>query len=148
MFSVCNKQIKKRSSENNKDPSLHRSVWVKRHKFFSHVKDWKKFETDIKSIVLFVSRKQKEIRQVYISKHNLKGPNQVILLMITSGENWHYIAVKSLSMLLLWGITLNHDGDYCCLDCLYLFRTKIELLSHMVCEQEARASWNIIKAIC
>ena len=39
MFSVCNKQIKKRSSENNKDPSLHRSVWVKRHKFFSHVKD-------------------------------------------------------------------------------------------------------------
>ena len=26
---------------------------------------------------------------------------------------------------LLQGITLNHDGDYCCMDCLYSFRTRM-----------------------
>ena len=34
--------------------------------------------------------------------------------MISNGENWHYLAVKSLSRLLR-GITSNHDGDYYCL---------------------------------
>ena len=35
-----------------------------------------------------------EIRRAYISKHDLKRKNQVILLMITDGEKWHYLAVK------------------------------------------------------
>ena len=36
--------------------------------------------------------------------------------MITDGEKWHYLAVKSLSALLN-GITSNHNGDFYCLNC-------------------------------
>ena len=35
--------------------------------------------------------------------------------MISIGENWHCLAVKSLSRLLR-GISSNHDGDYYCLN--------------------------------
>ena len=61
------------------------------------------FETTNKSIalnILFIPHKKKEIRQTYISKHNSELPKQVILLMITSGKEWIYLAVKSLSRLL------------------------------------------------
>ena len=44
------------------------------------------------------------------SQNNFKHENQVILLMITDGEKWHYLAVKSLSKLLR-GITSDHVGD-------------------------------------
>ena len=54
--------------------------------------------------------KQKKIEIAYKSKYNLVRDNQIILLMISSGENWHYLAVKSLSRLFR-GITSNHDGD-------------------------------------
>ena len=37
-----------------------------------------------------------EIRCAYKSKYNRMRDNQVILLMITDGEKWHYLAVKSL----------------------------------------------------
>ena len=40
-----------------------------------------------------------------------KRKNQVILLMITDGEKYHYLAVKILSRL-LYGITSNHHGDF------------------------------------
>ena len=53
----------------------------------------------------------KKIRHVYKSKHNLTRKNQVILLMITDGEKWHYLAVKRLSALFR-GITSKHDGDF------------------------------------
>ena len=36
---------------------------------------------------------------IAISKHNSKHKNQVILLMITDNEKWHYLAVKKLSAL-------------------------------------------------
>ena len=36
-----------------------------------------------------------ETRHAYKSKHNLKRGNQVILLGITDGEKWHYLAVKT-----------------------------------------------------
>ena len=32
-----------------------------------------------------------EIRHAYKSKHNLKREYQVVLLMITDGEKWHYL---------------------------------------------------------
>ena len=41
-----------------------------------------------------------EVKHVYKSKHNLTRKNQVILLMITDGEKWLYLAVKSLPALL------------------------------------------------
>ena len=40
----------------------------------------------------------KEIRHAYESnKYNLKRENQVILLMVTGGKKWRYLAVKNFS---------------------------------------------------
>ena len=59
------------------------------------------FESNNKSIVLNILsvpyNNTKEIRHAYKSKYNLKRQNQVILLMITDGKKWLYLAVKSLS---------------------------------------------------
>ena len=50
--------------------------------------------------------------------------------MITNDdENWDYLAAKSLSRLLR-GITLNHNGDFYCLNCFYSYRTKERLKKH------------------
>ena len=57
--------------------------------FPSHSKDWKKFESNNKSIalnILYVPYHTEKIRHAYKSKYNLKRENQVILLMITDGE--------------------------------------------------------------
>ena len=63
-------------------------------------KDWKKFESNNKSIalnILYVRHNTKEIRHAYKSEYNLERENQVILLMITDGKKWHYLALKGLS---------------------------------------------------
>ena len=65
----------------------------------------------------------KETRHGYKSKYNLKRKNQVILLMITDGEKWHYLAVKSLSAL-IGGLTGNNNGDFYCLNWFYSYTTK------------------------
>ena len=60
--------------------------------------DWKKFERNNKTIalnILFVPDNEKTINLAYKSKYNRKRENQVVLLMITNGEKWHYIALKS-----------------------------------------------------
>ena len=65
----------------------------------SHKKDWKKFESNNKLIalnILYVPLNSQEIRHAYKSKHNSHCENQVIILMITDNEKWHYLAVKSL----------------------------------------------------
>ena len=57
--------------------------------FLSHSKDWKKFESNNKSIVLnifYMPRNTKEIRHAYKSKYNLNRKNQVIQLMIIHGK--------------------------------------------------------------
>ena len=36
----------------------------------------------------------------YKLKHNFKRKNQVVLLMTTDGEKWHYLAFKQMSGLL------------------------------------------------
>ena len=46
-----------------------------------------------------------------MSKYNLTRENQVILLMITDGEKWHYLVVKSLSALFS-EITGNNHEDF------------------------------------
>ena len=101
--------------------------------FPSHSKDWKKFEQNNKTIalnILYVPYNTEQIRPAYISKYNHERDNQVILLMITDdAENWHYLAVKSISRLLR-GITSNHDGDFYCLNCLHSYRTKEKLKKH------------------
>ena len=87
--------------------------------FPSNQKDWEKFESNNKSIalnILCVPYSTKEIRHAYKSKFNLTREHQVILLMISDGEKWHYLRVKKLSAWLR-GITSNHNGDFYCMNC-------------------------------
>ena len=68
------------------------------------------------------------------SKYNLTRENQVILLLITDGEKWHYLAVKSLSVLSRLNTGNNH-GDFYCLNCFRAYTTVNKLESHKkVCE--------------
>ena len=91
---------------------------------------------------MFVPHNEKTINLAYKSKYNRKRENQVVLLMITNGEKWHYIALKSertddgfnrpirsLSRLFR-GITWSHCGDFYCLNCLHSFRTDNALKKH------------------
>ena len=70
-----------------------------------------------------------KIIHAYKSKYNLNRENQVILLMITDGEKWLYLAVKSLSALFR-GITSKHVGDFCCLNFFYSYRTENKIKKH------------------
>ena len=82
-----------------------------------------------------VAHNEKNITHVYKSKHNHTCKNQVVLVMITDGEKWHYTALKNeetengffcptKSLCRLFkGITSNHKGDFYCLNCLHSFRT-------------------------
>ena len=49
--------------------------------------------------------------------------------MISKGEKWHYLAVKSLSGLFT-GIRSNHKEDFYCLNCFHSYRTKNKLYAH------------------
>ena len=56
-------------------------------------KDWNKFEANNKNIalnILYVPYNTKKIEIAYKFKYNLIRDNQIILLMISNGENWHY----------------------------------------------------------
>ena len=104
--------------------------------FPSTSKDWKKFElnNEIALNILYFPHNTKKIEIAYKSKHNLAREKQVILLMISNGENWHYLTVKNLSRLLR-GITSNHDGDFYCLNYFHSYRTKNKLEAHKkICE--------------
>ena len=70
-----------------------------------------------------------KIRHAYKSKYNLTRENQVILLIITDVEKWHYLAVKRLSALFR-GITSKHDGDFYCLNCFQSHTTENKLKKH------------------
>ena len=105
--------------------------------FPSHGKDWKKFEFNNKSNalnILYVPHNTEKIRHAYKSKYNLTRENKVILLMITDGEKWHYLAVKSLSALFR-DIKGNNHGDFYCLNCFQSYTTENKLKNHKkVCE--------------
>ena len=100
-------------------------------------KDWKKFEQNNESIalnVLYVPHNTKKISLAYKSKHNLNREEQLILLMISNGENWHYAAVTRLSGLLR-GVTSNHNNDFYCLNCFHSYSTKNKLEEYKkICE--------------
>ena len=104
--------------------------------FPSTSKDWKKIElnNEIALNILYVLHNTKKIRIAYKSKHNLTPEKQVILLMISNGENWHNLVVKSL-LGLLKGITSNHKEDFYCLNCFCTYTTKNKLEEHKkICE--------------
>ena len=100
-------------------------------------KDWNKFELNNKNValnILYVPFNTKKIEIAYKSKYNLIRDNQIILLMISNGKNWHYLAVKCLSRLLR-GISSNHNSDYYCLNCFHSYRTEYKLNVHKkICE--------------
>ena len=64
----------------------------------------------------------------YRSEYNNKRKKQVILLMITDGKKWHYLAVTNLSAL-LEEKSSNHHGDFYCLNCFSSYTSKINLKS-------------------
>ena len=95
--------------------------------------------------MLFVPYNSKQIRLTYKSKYNYMRHNQVILLMISGGEKWHYLALKSLPTFdgekwrnlavkslsaLVRGITANHNRDFYCLNCFNSYSTKNKLEKH------------------
>ena len=99
-------------------------------------KDWKKFElnNEIALNILYVPHNTRKIHVAYKSKHNLTCENQIILLMITDGEKWHYLTVKNLSGLFK-EITSNHAEYFYCLNCFCAYSTKNKLEAHKkICE--------------
>ena len=113
--------------------------------FPAGIKDWKRFERNNKTIalnILFVPHNEKTINIACKSKCNRKRKNQVTLLMIANGEQWHYTALKSVltddgpnrptrSLSRLFkGITANHHSDFYCLNCLHSLRTDNALKRH------------------
>ena len=76
--------------------------------------------------ILYIEEKQ--ILPVYISNHNFSREKWIILLIIQNEEKegWHYLAIKKKSAL-LHKKTLNHKGDFYCLNCLNYFRAEIKL---------------------
>ena len=100
--------------------------------FPAKLKEWKKFERNNKTIalnILFIPHNAKSIRVAYRSEHNNKHKKQVILLMITDGKKWHYLAISNLSAL-LQGKSSNHEGDFYCLNCFNSYTTKNKLKEH------------------
>ena len=99
--------------------------------FPSTSEDWKKFESnnEVALNILYVPYNTKKINIAYKSKNNLTQEKQVILLMISNGQNWHYLVVKNLPVLLS-GITSTHKEDFYCLNCFHSYRTENKLEAH------------------
>ena len=82
-----------------------------------------------------MSQNIRKIKIAYESKQNLTCGKQLILLMITDGEKWHYLVVKHLPGLLLTGITSNHKEGFYCLICFRWYRTRNKIEAHnKICE--------------
>ena len=131
-------------------PYISKYNW-NRINFPSQRKDWKTFERDNDGIalnILSVPHGKKTIELQYKSKYNRTRRNQVVLLMITNNINWHYLALKSISMnygfmkptqsisrLFNQITSTNTTSDYYCLNCFHSYRTESMLKEHeLVCE--------------
>ena len=91
---------------------------------------------------MFVPHNEKTISLTYKSKYNRTHENQAVLLMITNGEQWYYIALKSVHTddgltrparslsRLFTGVTSNNHGDFYYLNCLHSLRTDNALKRH------------------
>ena len=104
--------------------------------FQSTSKDWEKFESnnEVALNILYVPYNTKKINIAYKSKNNLTRENQVILLMISNDQNWHYLVVKNFPGLVR-GITSTHKEDLYCLNCFHSYRTENKLEAHKkICE--------------
>ena len=59
----------------------------------------KKTKKTIALNILYVPYNTEEISQEYKSKYNKEHKNPVTLLVITDGKEWHYLAVKKISII-------------------------------------------------
>ena len=105
---------------------------MEKDRISSGAKRLEEFEQNNKKIalnILFVPHNTETIRVAYRSEYNHKRKKQVIVLMITDGIKWHYLAVNNLPALLAkkW---LNHDGELYCLNCFNSYTTKNKLKEH------------------
>ena len=100
--------------------------------------NWYTFERNSKDIalnILSAKPNEKRINPIYISDYKKKREEQVYLLMITDSDDddstneWHYLAIKSISRLFR-GVTSTNNGDFYCINCLYSFRTNNKLKKH------------------
>ena len=129
-------KIRKNSQRISKiKPFIDRYNW-KDIDFPATSKDWRKFElnNEIALNILYVPHNIKKTHIAYKSRYNLTREKQVTLLMISNGENWHYLVVKKLAGLLK-GITSNHKKDFYCLNCFCAYSTKSKLEARKkICE--------------
>ena len=98
-------------------------------KISSGTRGMEKIERNHKAIalnILYVKYNAKAISVAYRSEWNNKRKKQVILLMITNGKKYHYLAVTNLSAL-LEGKSSNHHADSYCLNCFIHTPQKINL---------------------
>ena len=63
-------------------------------KFITFIDQYNWKEITIALNILYVSHNTEETRHVYKLKYDINRENQVILLIITDGKKWHYLAVK------------------------------------------------------
>ena len=124
-----NEEIGKHSQRiTNIKPFVNKYNWEGTN-FPSERDNWKNFIKNSVTIALNVLYAKKKLYSAYVSKHNSKREKQVIVVMIQNGKRRHYLELKKLSALLR-GIASTCVGDFCCLNCLHSFRTKIKLVSH------------------
>ena len=124
-FALNNEEIKKDLRRITKIKSFIDKYNCERINFSAKKDDRRKFEKNNITIALNVLHAKKEEIYVWLMflKHHANREKQTILLMISNGEKWHYLAVKMLSALLR-GITSKHYGYFYCLNCVHSFRTK------------------------
>ena len=129
------KLIKIRKENQKIKPFIDQYNW-KDIEFPPTSKDWRKFELNNKVAlnILYVPHNTKRIQVADRSRYNLTYEEQIVLLMITDGEKWHYLTVKNLSGILR-GITSTHYGGFHCSNCFRSYRTKSKLELHIkICE--------------
>ena len=66
--------------------------------FLAGIKEWKRFGKDNETIalnILQVPHDEIKITHVYKSEYNHTRKNQIVLLMITDAEKWHYTTLKT-----------------------------------------------------
>ena len=97
IFSLNYQNIENHPEEISKiKPFINKYNW-KDIDFPSNEKDWNKFEQSNKKIalnILLAPHNTKTIRFAYKSKYKRERENKVVLLMITDGKKWHYLALK------------------------------------------------------
>ena len=106
----------------------------KTHKEYLKLKRKFALNNEIALNILYWPHNTKKIHITCKSRYNLPREKQVILLMISNGENWHYFVVKNLAGLLK-RITSNHKEDFYCLNYFCAYSTKNKLEAHKkICE--------------